>query len=450
MTAPAPLHPSRRISGSRGELLADPASFYARIAHRHGGIARFRIFHRIIHAVADPALIHEILVARRDNWGKQFDVYRNAEQMLGRGLVSLNDGDEWREHRRIIQPALHRSAMAAVVESINRACDEELDRWSDGEFVDFVPRIRTVTLRIISETLLGSSLEAAQRARLSENLMAASRLLTLKNWSPLALPEPWPTPLNRRLRRFRMGMLGFLDAQVERRIGEGVGERGDLLDLLLTAAAGDQGGSLSRADVAGEMLTVFSAGYDTTSSGLAWAVCFLAENPEEQEKLREEVDAVVGDGAVGWDHLAELRAVERAFDEALRIRPPIHTILRINRDEDELGGYRIPARSHTMISIFGAHRAPGSWDEAEVYRPDRFAGEYDSRAFLPFAAGPRRCVGALFAAVEAKILLARIIQRFRFHLQPGVQVRQSNAAALYPRELHVAFQPRIASARETL
>lgn len=437
-----PIYPGRGLAGHYHELLADPPGFYARAAWSFDGLARFRVFNRWIHAVAEPAFLQRILVTHQKSYPKSAN-YQNLEQMIGRGLVSLQ-GEEWINDRRIIQPGFHRSCIVGMVATTNRACDRVFAQWAadPAEFRAVVPAVREIGLQVISETLLGTTLESAQSARLSETLMEAGRTLTRKNWSLLQLPERWPTPLNRRLKRLRTSMLAFLALQVERRLAEGVGSRGDMLDLLLSAHAD---GHLPKDRVLSEMLTLFSAGYDTTSSGLSWAIYHLACHPEWQERLREEVQHVVGARLPGWDDLEHLPLTGAVFQEAIRLNPPVHTIARTNLEEDQLGDYRLPQGSLLMLSLHGANRSPRHWSQPEVFDPDRYrsatGAEAAELAWVPFSSGSRRCIGAQFATVESKLVLARLVQRFRLELKPAMPVRTSSSASQHPEQLYVRFAP---------
>lgn len=442
---PIPRYPGTFLAGSAAELFAGPADFYARVAWRYDGLARFRVYHRWIHAVAAPEFLHRILVTHQRNYPKS-PQYQNVEQAIGRGLVTLQ-GEEWINDRRIIQPGFHRQCIAGMVDTINRACDRIFADWDQAatEFRPVVPALREIGLQVISETLLGTSLTSARSARLSEMLLAASQTLTRKNWSFWQLSERWPTPLNRRLKALRMEMLGFLAEQVERRLAEGVGRRGDMLDLLLSAHAD---GRLPKDRVLGEMLTLFSAGYDTTSSALAWAIYYLGRHPEFQERLRDEVGRVVGARVPTWDDLDRLPFAEAVFNEAIRLNPPIHTLSRVNVEADQLGEYRLPAGSLLMVSLHGANRSPRHWVRPDAFDPDRYrtpvSAVASELAWVPFSSGARRCIGAQFATVEGKLVLARLAQAYRLELKPGATVRTAVSASQHPEQLFVRFAPQAA------
>ncbi|MES2697350.1 MAG: cytochrome P450 [Verrucomicrobiota bacterium] len=437
---PIPTYRGKFFSGSAAELFAGPADFYSRVAWSFDGLARFRVYLRTIYAVAAPEFLHQILVTKQKNYPKSA-LYRNVEQTIGKGLVSLQ-GEDWINDRRIIQPGFHKKCIVSMVGTINEACDRIFAEWEAApvDYRPVVPALREIGLQVISEPLLGTTLASARSARLSETLMAASVCLMRKNWSFLQLPAHWPTPLNRRLNALHKEMIAFLAQQVERRLAEGVGTRGDMLDLLLSAHGE---GKLPKERVLGEMLTLFSAGYDTTSSGLSWAVYYLAAHPEYQARLREEVRQVVGDRPPTWEDLEHLPFTEAVFNEAIRLNPPIHTITRTCLEEDQLGDYLLPAGALLVLSLHGSNRSPRHWDRPNLFNPDRFASGAptvaNELAWVPFSSGARRCIGAQFATVEAKLVIARLAQAYRLELKPDSKVRTSASSSQHPEQLFVRF-----------
>jgi cytochrome P450 len=166
--------------------------------------------------------------------------------------------------------------------------------------------------------------------------------------------------------------------------------------------------------VSDQLVGVIFAGHETTALALTFAWYLLARNPGVRERVEREVDEVVGDDPVRTDHLSELTVLERVFRESMRLYPPIHTLPRETTRDVELGGYRIPAGSEALLSVVNVHR-----DARFFERPDRFdpaRWDRDDRhdyAYVPFGAGPRRCVGRTFATMEAKTVMAAVIKRYR-------------------------------------
>ncbi|MFK8185308.1 MAG: cytochrome P450 [Phormidesmis sp.] len=441
-----PRIPGRGLAGNQKELLSSPAQFYSQAAWQSGGIARFRIYHRNFYAIAHPDLLHEILVTNQHNYVKTKN-YRNASMAIGEGLITM-DGREWANDRPIIQPGFHRKAIAHLVETVHAACQQTFQRWENNpqDYRDFVPESRVITQQVISETLLGTTLEAMQSVNFAGKLTESLRLLTRKNWSLFQVPFPWPTPLNRKIMNNRKLIYAFFIEQIQKRRVFGVGKQGDMLDLLLLANAREDDPHLPWHRVLGEMLTLFSAGYDTTSTTLAWTLYYLCQHPDVTHNIRAEIDAVLGQRQATWADLEHLTLTECALNEAMRLQPPVHTLMRTNLEEADLGGYHIPKGSPLMLSVYGTHRSPQHWQNPNTFRPQRFSQMASQpvykRAFIPFGNGGRRCLGAMFAMVESKLVMANLIQKFHFSLKPNTEITVTPSASSLPDEMQISFHPR--------
>ena len=441
-----PRIPSHGLAGNYKELLGGPAQFYSKAAWQSGGIARFRIYHRDCYAVAHPDLLHEILVTGQKKYVKG-EVYRNVSVVIGNGLVTT-EGKTWANARKIIQPGFHKKAIAHLIETIHAACEQTFQRWESNpqNYRDFVPESQVITQQVISETLLGTTLAEMQGAKFAKILKDSQQLLTKKNWSLFKTPFSWPTPLNRKLLANRHLIDTFFAKQIEKRCDFGIGKKGDLLDLMLLAHAQASEPTISLEQILNEMLTLFAAGYETTSSAISWTLYYLCQHPTVEAKVRAEIDSVLGQRQATWADLENLTFTECALKEALRLAPPLHTIMRTNLEAEELGGYRIPKGSLLMLSLYGVHRSPEHWQNPEDYRPERFSPTASQpiyqRAFIPFSNGGRRCMGAMFAMVESKLVIANLIQKFRFSPKPYTEVTVSPSSSFSPDQLQIAFDPR--------
>ncbi len=441
-----PAVPKHWLWGNARELIRGGYSFLAGAAEAHGGIARFHVMRKPAIVLTDVDLIEQVLVKNATAFPKSA-IYRNLERLLGAGLVT-HEGDTWQQHRRVIQPGFHRQAIGQLVNVVNDAMAARFDAKTAASAapIDVVAEMRAVTQQVISEVLLGTPVDAWRGAKFTENFYEGQRLLARRNWGPVRWPDWMPTPVNRGIRRIHDEIQSFLDERIDARLAAGVGQRGDMLDLLLLGQQ-DPASPLSRDDVLGEMSTLFSAGYDTTSSALAWAMYFLATHPETQARLHAELDAAIGERAPTWEDLDALEYTGRVLDETMRLHPPIHSLSREAREAVELGGYTIPAGMNVMISIYGVQRSLRYWPDAETFDPERFANGSPRaghpKAFMPFSIGRRRCIGANFAMTESKLVLANLGRRFSWRLADASQdVRALPGLTHYPATFHVRLEPR--------
>ncbi|HSR30514.1 MAG TPA: cytochrome P450, partial [Anaerolineae bacterium] len=204
----------------------------------------------------------------------------------------------------------------------------------------------------------------------------------------------------------------------------------DLLSALVAAAW------LDDQAVRDQLLTLLIAGHDTSTASLTWTLYLLGRHPEALARAQAEVDSVLADEPPAAEHLSGLVFLEQVFWEALRLYPPIHIGNRLAATDLEIAGYEVAAGTRVMYSIYLAHRSEQYWEEPLRFRPERFAKELRGTrpplSYVPFGGGPRNCIGAAFAQVEAKVVLARLLQLFDLQLVSG-EVQPHMGAALEPR-----------------
>ncbi len=183
-----------------------------------------------------------------------------------------------------------------------------------------------------------------------------------------------------------------------------------------------------------QLVTMLIAGHDTSTCLLSWVLYFLAEYPEIQSKARDEVDRMLGSDPPTIDKLANLVYLDQIIKESLRIYPPIHAGNRITTEDLDFQSYTIPAGSRVLFSIFLTHHDDKHWTDPESFNPDRFAPELPTPApytYLPFGGGPRNCIGAAYAQVEAQVILARLLQKYQF-VSMGRHAKPFMGASLDP------------------
>lgn len=218
-------------------------------------------------------------------------------------------------------------------------------------------------------------------------------------------------------------LLDVLDGMIARRRSTGPRATPDVLDVLLGLEEqfpGDREHRYRR--LRSELAGLVFAGFETTAEALAWTIALLARNPQCLAKAYSEVDAL-GTEPLGYQSLSRLTYLKAAFDEAQRFQAALANV-RTAVEDDEIGGYAIPAGSHVLISPYGLHRDPRFWNEPEVYEPMRFlTDEINRNAFVPFNIGPRKCMGMRMAYIEGTLTLAAILQRYTIQVRDGWQPR---------------------------
>jgi cytochrome P450 len=184
-------------------------------------------------------------------------------------------------------------------------------------------------------------------------------------------------------------------------------------------------------------VTMFFAGYETTSLALTWTWYLLSQHPAAEAKLHAEVDAVIAGRTPRHEDLAALPYTRMVIEEAMRLYPPGHTIVREALADDEVSGHRVRKGGRVVIAPWLIHRHRRLWERPQNFEPERFSPERSAGrprfAYIPFGAGPRICIGAAFAMAEAMLILATLAQRYRLRLKPGFAVEPQALVTLRPR-----------------
>jgi len=223
----------------------------------------------------------------------------------------------------------------------------------------------------------------------------------------------------------------------------------DLLTLLLTARD-DDGNSMSDQQLRDEVITLLLAGHETTALNLSWTWYLLAKYPEVEKKLHAELDAVLGGRPPSAADLPKLQYTDRVIRETLRLYPPAWRIFRRTEEPLEVGEYVLPAGANIVLSQWVTQRDPRWFSEPDRFNPDRWSEEAAAKlprfAYFPFGGGPRVCIGAGFAMMEATLLLATIAQRFRMRLAPAQRIEPLASITLRPKNgIHVELEERAAA-----
>lgn len=415
------------LVGALPGLLADPLRFCSRAAARHGGLVRLKLGPARLYLVTHPDHVRHVLADNADNYWKGAMSHR-ARFVLGDGLVT-SEGDFWRSQRKRIQPAFHGRRVAALADGMTAAVEPVLGAWERAamaaEPVDVAKQMQALTLGIVSKATLGAGLTAEDVDAVGEAVTVGLRHVQLRFFT-FFLPEAVRLPGQRRAE----AALARLDALVYRVIAErraGGGDGDDVLSMLL---------DMDDRQLHDELVTMMVAGGEAPALALAWSWSLLAANPGAEARLHAEVDAL--DGPPSHADLPRLRYTRMVVEEAMRLYPPVWMFFRVSRDADRLGEYDLPAGAHLALSPYVTQRDPAFWPEPETFDPERFAperaAERHAHAFYPFGGGPRACIGAGFAMVEATLILATLARRFQLRPVPGREAVPQAAASLQPRD----------------
>ncbi|HWX95696.1 MAG TPA: cytochrome P450 [Solirubrobacteraceae bacterium] len=377
-----------------------PTAFLERARRRYGGRFTLRLIGQPpMVMISDPQEIKEIFQAPPEVLHPG-EGARILEPLLGRQSVILLDEAPHLEQRKLMLPAFHGERMQRLSGLMSELADRELESWPRGQVIVLHPRLQRLTLEIILRTVFG--LERGARLDALRDLL--TRILAFTE-SPLSLLPPLPPALSRfgapaRLERLRVQVDELIYALIEERRREG-SEGEDVLALLL-AAEHEDGTPMSTEELRDELMTALVAGHETTASQLAWAFERLAREPAVLARLQEELDEGAQD--------VYLTAT---INEILRLQPVLpNAEPRLVKQPVEIGGVRYPPGVALFANAYLVHHDPAIYPDPYAFRPERFLAEQPGTyAWIPFGGGRRRCLGASFALLEMKIVLAAVLRR---------------------------------------
>lgn len=392
--------------------------------------------------MAGPEYNRHLLLTNRDDylWRTESDP---VTELLRRGVLVI-DGEEHDRVRGCMEPALLRRPTLAHIPTMIESTDWVIDRWQDGQTVDMLVEMRKVALLILVGSLFGVDCRPdldriwnpILRAidYISPGLWILSSKLPRRRYrQELAELDDYLYGLIRR-RREELTFQGHTTTALEHAAPD------DLLTRLVQMSQGHSSSSLGHFTmdddlIRDQLLTMLIAGHDTSTALFAWLLYLLGEHPDAMRRVRDEVQAVLGDAPPAAEHLNGLHYLDLVIRETLRLYPPIHIGNRKAKTDVALEQGTIAAGSRVMYSIYLSHRDPQHWENPSAFDPERFERQAAMPAFtyLPFGGGPRNCIGATFAQIEAKVVMARLLQRTQLELLGGQNIHPHMGATLEPR-----------------
>lgn len=357
-----------------------------------------------------PDAARFVLVSARDQllWRPEHDP---VTKLLRNGLL-VTDHDEHDRLRRIMNPSFRRTMIDGYVESMWRSADRIMLDWSLASGpVEMLTEMRRMALLIVMDTLFRIDM-----MRDLDHLVPV--ILDILRYISPGLWTVWPGAPRFGFQRSLDEMDGYLYKQIAQRRAAISGNSASDEDDLLTTMVRTPG--MSDDVIRDQLITLLIAGHDTSTALLAWTLYLLGAHPDITERVQVEVDEVLKGEPPTVESVGKLHYMEQVLNETLRLYPPIHIGNRIAAEDLSYDGYEIPAGSRVVYSIYLTHRQHKNWPEPNRFDPERFSPEQKRKhvpyAFIPFGGGPRNCIGAGFALVEAKAVLGRILQRYELTL----------------------------------
>ena len=354
------------------------------------------------YVVHHPDDVKRVLVSNHRNYTKGAGLDR-VKILLGKGLMT-SEGELWRHQRYMMQPFFHRRVVTEFAQTLAAVNERFIARWDGfaarGEPLNVTEEMSELTLDIVLHSIFGRDLE-----QLSE----AFQVVTRDQARNLQFA-------------FKFRSLTKLVATVIQRRRAGQEEHFDFVGMLMNARDKETGDPMGERALIDEIMTLVVAGHETTASGLNWTWYLISQNPRVEARLHAEIDASPVLSAPGLDQMEALPYTRQVIDEALRLYPPGWLLSRRAIEADVLSGYDIPAGSDVLLPLYLLHRHPRYWQDPDVFWPERFAPEHEAQrprfAYMPFAAGPRHCIGETLALYEMLLHLYKMARRFRLVYVP--------------------------------
>jgi len=423
------------VIGQTLDFIRDPLAFAREQHHRYGPVSRGHFLFEPRVFLTSPEGNEAVLTDR----GHVLSAYGGWHPILGdlfpRGLM-LRDGEDHRLHRRLMQPAFRAAALAGYLDRMNPRIERHLHAWSSSSALRFYPAIKRMTLDIAADVFLGLELQAEidQVNRDFTDLVEASTAV-------LRLSTPW-LAYGRGLRA-RRHLVAFLAARLPAR------RRAPGSDLFsqLAHAEDEQGQRYADDEVIDHLIFLMMAAHDTTTSALTTLAFVLARHPEWQARLAAQAGALGGEG-LSADRVAGAEQTEWALREALRLYPPLTSIVRRATAPLTVGGVVIPAGASVAIFPVWTQRNPDWWQAPDTFDPERFSPARQEHrrhpfAWAPFGGGAHMCLGLHFAEMQVKAVLHQLLQRFTLTVPQGYHMPYQLAPIAKPRDgLPLRISPR--------
>jgi cytochrome P450 len=401
---------------------------------RHGDIYRVFVPARKSHTyvVHHPDDVKRVLVSNHRNYTKGVGLDR-VKILLGKGLMT-SEGELWKRQRYMMQPFFHRRVITEFAQTLDAANDRFLARWealtSSGEPVNLTDEMSELTLDIVLRSIFGRDLD-----RMSQQVGGNPfEVVTKEQGRNLQFAFKF-----RSLTKVVAELLTKRRAQQE--------EHFDYVAMLMSARDKETGAPMSDRELIDEVMTLIVAGHETTASGLNWTWYLLSQHPEVEARLHAEIDAAPDMTTPNLAQMETLAYTQQVVNEALRLYPPGWLLSRRTIEADVLGGYEIAPGTNVLLPLYLLHRDGRFWKDPDVFWPERFAPEHEAErprfAYMPFAAGPRHCIGETFALYEMLMHLYKVARRYRLIHVPDKPLEleaQINLRTRYP--LHMRLERR--------
>ncbi|MGB7393339.1 MAG: cytochrome P450 [Pricia sp.] len=438
---PIPSVPQLEVFKNQNSILLNPLPFHRANFEKLGDtfMVKLGAGYKVVFT-RDAETIKYILQTNHKNYHKSPLQTKDLGKYIGQGLLTSN-GEHWRKHRRMVQPAFHKKKLKGLLDVMWSAVQGEIRRIDSEKVQNVLPMMGDLAFQVVAKALFSAEDIRERMNKLQRITILNQKMLIREMRRPYL---KWWFRLDGSIKRhldLSKDAQKILDQIVEERLATD-DEKDDLLDMLLQAKYED-GSSMPRQQLLDELLILFTAGHETTANALSFTLYSLAMNPNIQKKAYEETKSVDFENGDMMQGLSGLGYVQQCIEEAMRLYPPVYVIDRVSLKDDTVDGRKIKKRTTWLLSMYELHRSD-HWENPEEFMPERFAPDVKkehSEYYYPFGAGPRMCVGNNFAMYEMVMAVAGILKKYRLETEMG-EVILDPLVSLRPKEVLLRFTKR--------
>jgi enediyne biosynthesis protein E7 len=427
-------------------LLTDPLAALREVG-RNAGHAVVRIDLGLFrpYLIGSPEHVQHVLVDNAPNYLREGMLWGPVRRLAGNRLSG--EGEAHAASRRIVLPVFSPKNVNRMVGLMAAGIAETVDELAgparSGEPLDAGPLMARLVNRAVVRALTGDRISLADADRLGAAIARAFTSMGARLLLPF-VSQRVPLPGDRAFRAVLSTAESVLYPAIRRCRAE-PDARDDVVSVLCRARD-EQGATLTDRQVFQDLFGIFIASSETSEVTLTWLWDVLGTHPDVAERLAEEVTRVVGTGRPAPEHIAELTYTKMVLQELLRLYPPVWLIPRRVERPDVIGGTPVKAGDTVVLSSYVTHRLPGLWERPEQFDPGRFAPELvrgrPRFAYWPFGGGAHHCLGNHVFTVEAQLIVAALISRYRIS-RYGESPRPRAAVTLRPsRPVRIVLRPR--------
>ncbi|WP_405211048.1 cytochrome P450 [Dokdonia sp. Asnod2-E02] len=423
-----------KFLANAGSILKNPLPFHHDNFESKGDTFKLQLgFGNEVVFSRDPGFAKYALQKNQRNYTKSPIQTKDLAKYVGEGLLT-SEGSLWKKQRKLIQPAFHKKQLAQLIEAMHTVIKEELQNIKTGEAFDVFEIFNDLAFNTVAKSLFQTEVDRKKINRLQYITEQAQKMLVKELRQPY---KSWyfkyAGPIDKHLALTQEARDILMELVEERRASQQ--KVGDLLDMLLESTYED-GTGMDDEQLIDEILILFTAGHETTSNALTFAASLLARHPEWQDKIYEEYAFAKANSTSLNEFLRHCTVTKQVLEETMRLYPPAYFIDRVNIEEDEYNGMKIPVGSNLLFSCIEIHKHDDFWEDPLQFNPTRFdenAGMYHD-AYFPFGAGPRMCIGNNFAMYEMILAVTEMVSRFKItpintpiELLPLITLKPKNA-----------------------